>query len=45
MEIEVTALDVQAIREFMGPINERYRLLEIDREKELSKLRDIQIKK
>ena len=29
----------------MGPINERYRLIEMEREIELSKQRDVQIKK
>lgn len=37
MEIKVGNEDVKEINEFMGPINERYRLLDMEREQELSK--------
>lgn len=40
MDIKVGPDDVKDIREFMKPINERYRLLDMEREKELSKQRD-----
>jgi hypothetical protein len=45
MEIKVGNDDVKAINEFMGPINERYRLLDMEREQELSKMRDVKIAK
>lgn len=45
MEIRVGNEDVKAIQEFMGPINERYRLLDMEREQELSKKRDVKIMK
>ena len=45
MEIKVGNDDVKAINEFMGPINERYRLLDMEREQELSKMRDNKIAK
>ena len=37
--------DVKAINEFMGPINDRYRQIDMEREQELSKMRDVKIKK
>jgi len=45
MEIKVGIEDVKAINEFMGPINDRYRLIDMEREQELSKMRDVKIKK